>query len=33
LAQQILRGEFVAGDRVVGTLKRDALVFEKARLH
>jgi ATP-dependent Clp protease ATP-binding subunit ClpB len=33
LAQQILRGDFVAGDRVVGTLKRDALVFEKARLH
>jgi ATP-dependent Clp protease ATP-binding subunit ClpB len=33
LAQQILRGDFVAGDRVVATLKRDALVFEKARLH
>ena len=33
LAQQILRGDFVAGDRVVAKLKRDALVFEKARLH
>jgi len=33
LAQQILRGEFVAGDRVVAKLKRDALVFEKERLH
>jgi ATP-dependent Clp protease ATP-binding subunit ClpB len=33
LAQQILRGEFVAGDRVVGKLKRDSLVFEKERLH
>ena len=33
LAQQILRGDFVAGDRVIATLKRDALVFEKARLH
>jgi hypothetical protein len=33
LAQQILRGEFIAGDRVIATLKRDALVFEKERLH
>jgi ATP-dependent Clp protease ATP-binding subunit ClpB len=33
LAQQILRGDFVAGDRVVAKLKRDALVFEKERLH
>jgi ATP-dependent Clp protease ATP-binding subunit ClpB len=33
LAQQILKGEFVAGDRVLGTLKRGALVFEKERLH
>ena len=33
LAQQILRGDFVAGDRVVAKLKRDSLVFEKERLH
>src|SRR5450755_4347441 len=33
LAQQILKGDFVAGDRVVAKLKRDALVFEKERLH
>jgi ATP-dependent Clp protease ATP-binding subunit ClpB len=33
LAQQILRGEFIPGDRVVAKLKRDALVFEKERLH
>jgi ATP-dependent Clp protease ATP-binding subunit ClpB len=33
LAQQILRGDFVAGDRVVAKLKRDNLVFEKERLH
>ncbi|MGO9995858.1 MAG: AAA family ATPase, partial [Steroidobacteraceae bacterium] len=33
LAQQILRGDFIAGDRVVVRLKRDALVFEKERLH
>jgi len=33
LAQQILRGDFVAGDRVVAKLTRDTLVFEKARLH
>jgi ATP-dependent Clp protease ATP-binding subunit ClpB len=33
LAQKILSGEFVAGDRVVAKLKRDTLVFEKERLH
>jgi ATP-dependent Clp protease ATP-binding subunit ClpB len=33
LAQRILKGDFVAGDRVIGTLKRDTLVFEKERLH
>ena len=33
LAQQILRGDFIAGDRVVAKLKRDGLVFEKERLH
>jgi ATP-dependent Clp protease ATP-binding subunit ClpB len=33
LAQQILRGDFVAGDRVVAKLKRTELVFEKERLH
>src|SRR5579863_1536528 len=33
LAQQILRGDFVAGDRVVAKLKRDHLIFEKERLH
>ncbi len=33
LAQQILRGDFVAGDRVVAKLKRHGLVFEKERLH
>jgi ATP-dependent Clp protease ATP-binding subunit ClpB len=33
LAQKILSGEFVAGDRVVAKLKRDALVFEKERTH
>jgi ATP-dependent Clp protease ATP-binding subunit ClpB len=33
LAQKILSGEFVAGDRVVAKLKRDALVFEKERVH
>jgi len=33
LAQRILRGDFIAGDRVIATLKRDALVFEKERLH
>ena len=29
LAQRILRGDFAAGDRVIGTLKRNELVFEK----
>src|SRR6202045_4113356 len=33
LAQKILSGEFVAGDRVIGKLEKDALVFEKERLH
>ncbi len=33
LAQQILRGEFVPGDRVVAKLHRAGLVFEKERLH
>jgi ATP-dependent Clp protease ATP-binding subunit ClpB len=33
LAQRILRGDFTAGDRVIAKLKRDALVFEKERLH
>jgi ATP-dependent Clp protease ATP-binding subunit ClpB len=33
LAQQILRGDFIAGDRVVAKVKRDALIFEKERLH
>jgi ATP-dependent Clp protease ATP-binding subunit ClpB len=33
LAQQILRGDFVAGDRVVAKLRRGGLVFEKERLH
>jgi ATP-dependent Clp protease ATP-binding subunit ClpB len=33
LAQQILRGDFIAGDRVVAKLKRDGLTFEKERLH
>ncbi len=33
LAQRILRGDFIAGDRVIAKLKRDALVFEKERLH
>ena len=33
LAQSILRGDFIAGDRVVATMKRDTLVFEKERLH
>src|SRR6202012_1191601 len=33
LAEQILRGDFTAGDHVVAKLKRDALVFEKERLH
>src|ERR1700681_202302 len=33
LAQQILRGDFIAGDRVIAKLKKDGLVFEKERLH
>jgi ATP-dependent Clp protease ATP-binding subunit ClpB len=33
LAQRILRGDFIAGDRVIAKLKKDALVFEKERLH
>jgi ATP-dependent Clp protease ATP-binding subunit ClpB len=33
LAQKILRGDFIAGDRVVAKLKRDGLTFEKERLH
>jgi ATP-dependent Clp protease ATP-binding subunit ClpB len=33
LAQEILRGDFVAGDRVVAKVKRGGLVFEKERLH
>jgi ATP-dependent Clp protease ATP-binding subunit ClpB len=33
LAQMILRGDFVAGDRVVVRVKRGQLVFEKERLH
>jgi ATP-dependent Clp protease ATP-binding subunit ClpB len=33
LAQQILRGEFTAGDRVIARLQHGALVFEKERLH
>jgi len=33
LAQKILRGDFIAGDRVIGKLRKDALVFEKERLH
>ena len=33
LAQKILRGDFIAGDRVIAKLKKDALVFEKERLH
>jgi ATP-dependent Clp protease ATP-binding subunit ClpB len=33
LAQRILKGDFIAGDRLIGKIKRDALVFEKERLH
>jgi ATP-dependent Clp protease ATP-binding subunit ClpB len=33
LAQRILKGDFVAGDRVIAKLKRGELVFEKERLH
>jgi len=33
LAQMILRGDFMAGDRIVAKVKHDALVFEKEKLH
>jgi len=33
LAQQILRGDFLPGDRIVAKLHKAALVFEKERLH
>ncbi len=33
LAQAILRGNFAPGDRIVATLKRSELVFEKERVH
>jgi ATP-dependent Clp protease ATP-binding subunit ClpB len=33
LAQRILKGDFVPGDRVIVKLKRDQLLFEKERLH
>jgi ATP-dependent Clp protease ATP-binding subunit ClpB len=33
LAQKILRGDFIAGDRVIARVQKDALVFEKERLH
>ncbi|MDP9090534.1 MAG: ATP-dependent chaperone ClpB [Pseudomonadota bacterium] len=33
LAQRILKGDFVPGDRVIAKLKREQLVFEKERLH
>jgi hypothetical protein len=33
MAQRILKGDFIAGDRVIAKLKRDSLVFEKERLH
>jgi ATP-dependent Clp protease ATP-binding subunit ClpB len=33
LAQRILKGDFVAGDRVVVRVKRGVLVFDKERLH
>ncbi len=33
LAQRILKGDFLPGDRVIVKLKRDQLVFEKERLH
>ena len=33
LAQAILRGDFVAGDRLVAKLKRDDIVFDKERVH
>jgi ATP-dependent Clp protease ATP-binding subunit ClpB len=33
LAQRILKGDFIAGDRVIAKLKRGELAFEKERLH
>ena len=33
LAQKILRGDFLPGDRIVAKLHRSELVFEKERLH
>ncbi len=33
LAQRLLRGDFVAGDRIVAKLKKGELTFEKERLH
>ena len=33
LAQRLLRGDFVAGDRIVAKLKKGDLSFEKERLH
>jgi ATP-dependent Clp protease ATP-binding subunit ClpB len=33
LAQRILKGDFVAGDRVTVRVKRGVLVFDKERLH
>ena len=33
LAQKIISGDFIAGDRVIGKLQKNTLVFEKERLH
>ena len=33
LAQRLLQGDFVAGDRIVAKLKRGELAFEKERMH
>jgi ATP-dependent Clp protease ATP-binding subunit ClpB len=33
LAQMILRGDFIAGDRVIAKVKKGTAVFEKERLH
>jgi ATP-dependent Clp protease ATP-binding subunit ClpB len=33
LAQQILRGDFLPGDRLVARVQKTKLVFEKERLH
>jgi ATP-dependent Clp protease ATP-binding subunit ClpB len=33
LAQRLLRGDFIAGDRIVAKLKKGELAFEKERLH